>query len=52
MLAGLGIKIEDATSSASASEQDEEKPEQVLEEVSFEGIAKYIESEKCKSDII
>jgi NAD-dependent deacetylase sirtuin 2 len=28
---------------------DEPKPESVLDEVSFEGIARYIKSDKCKN---
>lgn len=30
---------------------DEPKPESVLDEVSFEGIARYIKSDKCKNII-
>ena len=41
LLARLGIRKPDDLS------QEEPEHEQVLEEVTFEGIAKYIQSEKC-----
>ncbi|XP_031571475.1 NAD-dependent protein deacetylase sirtuin-2-like [Actinia tenebrosa] len=37
---------------AAPEEEEKEKPEQLLEEVTFEGAAKYIKSEKCKNIIV
>ncbi|KAK3750720.1 hypothetical protein QZH41_017269, partial [Actinostola sp. cb2023] len=38
--------------SAQDNEAEEEKPEQLLEEVTFEGVAKFMKTDKCKNIIV